>query len=71
MKTYQINDILGFALDVHNEWHTMHRRLTELTLDPTLKQAQRVERAFNRLLGFYIRVGRLLAQYDVTNFQED
>ena len=71
MKTYQVNDILGFALDVQNAWHALHRRLTELNLDPTLSRAERVERAFNRLLGFYNGVGQLLAQYDVTNFQED
>ena len=71
MKTYQINDILGFALSTHEEWHTLNRRLTEINLDTSLSRAERVQKAFDRLLNFYVRVGQLLLKYDVTNYQED
>ena len=71
MKTYDINDILNFALKVNDDWHYFHRWLNEVCADESLGRIDRLQKGFHIFSEFYVRVGRLLAKYDVTNFQED
>ncbi len=70
MASYQINDIIGFAFEVQNEWHTTHRRLTAVNQNETFSNLDKLQESFECMSDFYIRVAELLRKYDPTNIED-